>query len=195
MSRSGVRRIGFSVFVVVWLASIGVRADTVGVVGGVVGYGGLGVRGVSVGDPFGKEQIVVPRTERGALDFDRAYFSISREQLPGERLYEALDRPDLVERYQHRRRTRRALLGTGIGLLVAGTLIALPTTAVGGVMASSGSRSDVLIGGGATLAASIGVGTVLTVVGALFRSRPLGSRATRRLIDRFNDVHQPDEDR
>lgn len=158
-------------------------------------FGGLvGTTIPEPGDPFAREHILVPKNDAGGLDLDRAYLSESREGLPGERLYEALSRPDLVERFRQRKRARRALLGTGIGLITAGILIALPVTAVGGIQASYSDNKNLVIGGGTTLAATVGVGTVLTVIGAIFKSRPIGPRATRRLIDRYNASRSTDSE-
>jgi hypothetical protein len=159
-----------------------VHADTAiegGVQGGIVGR-------ISGELDDSTERIEIPHNDRGGLDFDRAHFSQSRESLRGERLYEALDRPDLVERYRERRRARGALLGTGIGLLVAGVLIALPITAVGAIDAKYDNNNGMLVGGGSTLGVTIGAGVALTVAGALFHSQPLSSRKTERLVNRWN---------
>ncbi|MEO6955077.1 MAG: hypothetical protein ABI321_24975 [Polyangia bacterium] len=141
-------------------------------------------------DALPDERIVVGRDDDGRASIDHAHFSRSGEALSGPRLFEALGRVDLADRYRARRATRRALIGTGVGVAALGALCTLPVVALGAIGIHDGDR-HLLAGGAIGLGVSLALGIALTVGGSRIRSAPVGERTTRRLIDRFNLTVQP----
>lgn len=131
------------------------------------------------------DRIVVGPEDDGRSSIEHARFSRSGEALSGPRLFEALGRSDLAERYRARRATRRALVGTGATVAALGALCTLPVVAVGALGVHDGER-HLLVGGSIGLGISVALGIALALGGSRIRSSPVGERTTRRLIDRFN---------
>ena len=131
------------------------------------------------------DRIVVGRDDEGGSSSEHARFARSGETLSGPRLFEALGRFDLAERYRARRATRRALVGTGATIAALGALCTLPVVAVGAAGVHDGER-HLLVGGSIGLGISVALGLALALGGSRIRSSPVGERTTRRLIDRFN---------